>query len=686
MGYSLTNTTKKKSGGSSSSKGGTSITVTRSERESNRKGGSVSSGSSSSGGTSNSNTSGIKYDPNKDYAAEIQKAVQSGASQDYINGLNAQRDAKIKGEKLSYSSLTDSDIANYRKGGSLGGRKTYDSAGVIGGMDNGTYNIANPYKKNYSNFNADVDFDGKIAAAKASGASQETINGLLQQKEYSEKVRNGEITPMGYGEGMGHTNREHGFTFDLGNGKKQTVFGNATNYRDAAKLAGIDLDNGAKLLGSLGYGTASSAYAKPGYGWGNVAGPDDFTTNLYVDDKQTGNWYDQNNMQLQFLSGRDGMDYKNPYAGLAYEGNGMTNAYDKGTQFAGQGGIMGDYGVEGPNMDDIYANYGTTNSGYVGLTKDDIESQMNDAYEGYMDAVNERNDALAAAYASQIEQLKQAAEEEQRANYINYKLAGLNMPAQMQAAGINGGIAESTLAGLESDYMKNYNSTAGTLTNAINQLNIAQNNAIAEGNMEAANMYAQMQQNSLSLQMQAAQAENAYNQWVQEMAFARNQWEYEQARYNAEMAAREQQEAEDRALSELKYMAELGIKVGDTSYLQSMGFDTSYLDRYNDLTLQEKQASLLKKKASGRSSGGYNPIDEELDEKINGTPHSNAVTNYIDNTIKKSGIGAMAVGGYNQPLTGNQIKQYLTNGWLLADITGDKITIGSPAYFEALNR
>ena len=97
MGYSLTNTTKKKSGGSSSSKGGTSITVTRSERESNRKGGSVSSGSSSSGGTSNSNTSGIKYDPNKDYAAEIQKAVQSGASQDYINSLNAQRDAKIKG-------------------------------------------------------------------------------------------------------------------------------------------------------------------------------------------------------------------------------------------------------------------------------------------------------------------------------------------------------------------------------------------------------------------------------------------------------------------------------------------------------------------------------------------------------------------------------------------------------------
>ena len=35
----------------------------------------------------------------------------------------------------------------------------------------------------------------------------------------------------------------------------------------------------------------------------------------------------------------------------------MTNAYDKGNTvwWCKQGGIMGDYGVEGPNMDDIYA-------------------------------------------------------------------------------------------------------------------------------------------------------------------------------------------------------------------------------------------------------------------------------------------------------------------------------------------
>lgn len=627
MGYSLTNTTKKKSGGSSSSKGGTSITVTRSERESNRKGGSVSSGSSSSGGTSNSNTSGIKYDPNKDYAAEIQKAVQSGASQDYINGLNAQRDAKIKGEKLSYSSLTDSDIANYKNTSSVN-RNNY-VIGQDGGSDKYTYNPDDEYIKN-----------------------------LSQSLDYDPNHLRGYADPTGY-----YTTRQNAFVWEMPDGTKKTTYSNATNYNQALKdaVSAGQLTDGAKLLHADTYGTSSLTGDSYNYGVtagaGNKSGfGDGYEGGRYTSDKQYAHNYDMNNMQLQFLSGRDGMDYKNPYAGLAYEGNGMTNAYDKGTQFAGQGGIMGDYGVEGPNMDDIYANYGTTNSGYVGLTKDDIESQMNDAYEGYMDAVNERNDALAAAYASQIEQLKQAAEEEQRANYINYKLAGLNMPAQMQAAGINGGIAESTLAGLESDYMKNYNSTAGALTNAINQLNIAQNNAIAEGNMEAANMYAQMQQNSLSLQMQAAQAENAYNQWVQEMAFARNQWEYEQARYNAEMAAREQQEAEDRALSELKYMAELGIKVGDTSYLQSMGFDTSYLDRYNDLTLQEKQASLLKKKASGRSSGGgrYSPTDEELDRKLGGTPGNSKVT-----TTRKQGT----VIGYGNPNPSQILTASRNNGF-----------------------
>ena len=62
--------------------------------------------------------------------------------------------------------------------GATAGFNTYDSAGVIGGMDNGNYGIANPTTKDWSNYNAGVDFDARIAAAKASGASEDTIKGL----------------------------------------------------------------------------------------------------------------------------------------------------------------------------------------------------------------------------------------------------------------------------------------------------------------------------------------------------------------------------------------------------------------------------------------------------------------------------------------------------------------------------
>lgn len=43
------------------------------------------------------------YDKNVDYQSAINKAIESGASQDVIDVLNAQRNAKIDGEGLSYS-------------------------------------------------------------------------------------------------------------------------------------------------------------------------------------------------------------------------------------------------------------------------------------------------------------------------------------------------------------------------------------------------------------------------------------------------------------------------------------------------------------------------------------------------------------------------------------------------------
>lgn len=609
MAYSLTNTTKRKSSGSSSSrgsKGGQSITVTRSEREAKRNGssgGSVSSGNT----TSKTNTPGVSYDPNVDYAAEIQKAVQSGAGQDVINRLNAQRDAKIKGERLSYGSLTSGDIANYRNQASI------NRGDYVIGQDGGNRYTYNP--------------------------SDEQISGLATSLRYDPNNPRGYADPSGY-----YTTRQTAFTWKQPDGTYKTTYSNATNYHQALQDA-IDagqIASGSSLARADTYGTGSLTgdgynYGVTSTGNGGFSGfGNGYEGGRYTSDNQYGHAYDMNNMQLQFLSGRDGMDYSNPYAGYAYNGNGMTNAYNAGAQFAGQGGIMGAYGVEGPNMDDIYANYGnpTTgfDSGYVGLTADDIQSQMNDVYGQYMDAIDERNAALASYYNQQRQNLEGESEEAQRANYVNYMLSQLNMPAQLQAAGINGGVAESTLAGLQSDYMTNYNNTENSLTNAVTQLEIAKNQAIADGNLEAANMYSQLAQNSLSLQMQAAQAENAYNQWVQEMAFAQTQWEYEQARYNAELAYQQQLAAEQAAREDKQNLIAYAQTVGDWNLYGSLtGTDTSYMSALQAAELADlyNTGSSSRSRSSGGSSGGStggNSYDTSINNLLGGTPSANGVT------------------------------------------------------------
>lgn len=59
------------------------------------------SSSSSKTSTTSSSSGGVSYDKNKDYAQAIKDAKASGASQATINNLQAQREAKIKGENLN---------------------------------------------------------------------------------------------------------------------------------------------------------------------------------------------------------------------------------------------------------------------------------------------------------------------------------------------------------------------------------------------------------------------------------------------------------------------------------------------------------------------------------------------------------------------------------------------------------
>lgn len=560
---------------------GQTVTVTADQRKNRTT--NTSSGSSNSSGISNIPT----YDKNKDYASEIQKAISSGASQDVINQLNAERNAKIKGENLNYRGLTDNDFANYKSTGNFNGTKSNISQNnYVIGQDGG--NASNRFSYNPSdsqirNLQQSIDYDGT--------------------KGYAD--------PTGY-----YTTRQTAFTWEQPDGTYKTTYSNATNYNQALHdaIASGQVAPNSQLAHSSTYGTGS--LTGNGYNYGRTSTGDGLYSGFgngtdggrYTADNQFGNMYDQTNMQLGFLSGRDGMDYKNPYADIAYNGNGIQNAYNKGLQFAGQGELMGGSADPNnpttPNLNDIYSQYGTNTNGYVGLTKDDIQNQMDDIYANYEDAVAERNAALSSQYREQQRLLENDNKDQQRGNYINYMLSLQNAPSQMQAMGINGGVAESTLAGLKSDYMSNYNSAENTYTNAVNQLKISEANAIADGNMEKANMYSQLAQNSLSLQMQAADAQNSYNKWLAEFNLTKEQWAYQKTLDEADRLASIQQ-----AQDELTYKtAEWAYKIGDYDLLgATLGMDVSYLKKDRDMDYNIKQATLNgklltnSKKANGSS-------------------------------------------------------------------------------------
>lgn len=560
---------------------GQSVTVTSDQRKNRNI--NTGSGSSNSSGISNIPT----YDKNKDYASEIQKAINSGASQDVINQLNAERNAKIKSENLNYRGLTDSDFSNYKNTGNFNGTKSNISQdNYVIGQDGG--NASNRFSYNPSdsqirNLQQSIDYDGT--------------------KGYAD--------PTGY-----YTTRQTAFTWEQPDGTYKTTYSNATNYNQALHdaIASGQVASNSKLAHSSTYGTGSLTgngynYGRTSTGDGLYSGFGDGTDGgRYTADNQFGNMYDQTNMQLGFLSGRDGMDYKNPYADIAYNGNGIQNAYNKGLQFAGQGELMGGSADPNnpttPNLNDIYSQYGANTNGYVGLTKDDIQNQMDDIYANYEDAVAERNAALSSQYREQQRLLENDNKDQQRANYINYMLSLQNAPSQMQSMGVNGGVAESTLAGLKSDYMSNYNSAENTFTNAVNQLKISEANAIADGNMEKANMYSQLAQNSLSLQMQAADAQNSYNKWLAEFNLTKEQWAYQKAQDEADRLASIQQ-----AQDELTYKtAEWAYKIGDYDLLgATLGMDVSYLKKDRDMDYNIKQATLNgklltnSKKANGSS-------------------------------------------------------------------------------------
>lgn len=755
MGYSLTNTTKKKGSNSSSSNTDKKVVVTRSEREGKKNG--YSNGSNVSG--SGSNSPAAKYDPNTDYYSAIQDAINRGASDSEIDGLVASRDAKIKGEGLKYAPFTFDDVTNFKTQSAI--KRGDYVIGQDGGNDKHSYNpteaalnalrqsygVTDPNTNIFADFNSGIDFDARVAAAKASGASQETIDGLLQMKEYSDGVRNGSVLPFGYGTGMGYGNRNTKFVFNMADGSKKTYSGNETMWRDAAKNSGLEGIIG--LDTALTYGTASSDYAKPGYGFGTIMGPNDFTTEVRNNDED-GRLFNMNNMQLSFLSGRDGMDYYKPGEDFGYTGNGLVNAYNKGKEFEGLGPAMGG------------------SSGAIGSYNDadlpsDALAQIREWQKQYKAA--EAEYARTGSYdAYQAMQNAHAMAEAIRAQF-GYSggidgsafLSGWNGSGTFPGGGFPGGTfpgggtqgyGTNPFPEYKSPYQDEIDELLGSIldydefvykleddpvfqqyaSTYLREGNRALNDTLAAAASGAGGM------NSYAVSS-AQQAQNYYNtqltdkvpelyglaydmylkgfeqelnklgvvQGLEDTAYGKyrdnvGDWfNNRDFNYNAYVNNRDfnynkyrDEISDDRYNKEWEYSVSANDR--DNAYNQAMSFLEMGIMPSADvlgkagISMNEAQnfISAVLASRTKKSSGGSGKKKSGNDDP----DYSSDIDKYIDSAVKMTGRGGMVVGGNSNLLTGEQVREYLAEGTLVADVEENddgklKITIGTPEYIKA---
>lgn len=470
--------------------------------------------------------------------------------------------------------------------------------------------------------------------------------------------------------GNTYSARQTAYVFTDENGQ-HTVYSNYTNYNDAknAAIAEGRISPNATLSHASTYGTGSLG-DKEGYNYGGTVGGNGYSgfgAEAYISDKQYGNMYDQNNMQLAYLSGRDGKDYTNPYAGLAYNGNGLNNAYLKGVENYGTGNQAGSYGVGQAGLNDnALANYGN-----MQYQNSNINDTMNSILDNYNSAVEDNNSAIAAAYNYQKRQNEQDAEDNARALYVQRMIAEKSLPEQLASQGISGGLTESTMAEIHSNYQNAYNDNQQNLSNVNAQLENSKQQALASNNMAAAQYVSQIQQTTLQLQQSALEAQRAYELSLSQMAQARNEsdraYAMQMAQYNLDMANQQY----SRSYAELQDQIQLAYQLGDYDTVEKLsGADVTAAKQLQNLNLMKEQLSYNSSLASYQkktnpvvrsSGGGARSLNSDSDYgRLNSMPSNNTLGNYASGLytdLVKSGYTPTQMDDY---LTKEYQKGYIT--------------------------
>lgn len=246
-----------------------------------------------------------------------------------------------------------------------------------------------------------------------------------------------------------------------------------------------------------------------------------------------------------------------------------------------------------------------------------IQNNQNSLYNQYLDQMNQQyNDIAAQQQAAQqaaVEQavnqlssqkagIAQSYEDLYRQLYLDRRRAEKNLPQQLAAMGISGGLTESTALGLQTDYTDALRQGEQEKLSTLSDIDSAIADARLSGDIGIAQQAAQLAMDRLANYGDVISAmqnqQNYYNslaQQQQQNAIANSQWQQEFSRQQMLDQLNRQDISYDRKLQIAQYLYET---TGDPSGFRSLGFTDAQI-----AALQNSYAAAMGLSTAGGSGG-----------------------------------------------------------------------------------
>ena len=174
-----------------------------------------------------------------------------------------------------------------------------------------------------------------------------------------------------------------------------------------------------------------------------------------------------------------------------------------------------------PTIDTVYGDYLTT-----------LQSQAEAQRQAEERAAQLRTQQAVSQVEGYIPQIQQQTAKQMQEAYIAAQRAKMQAPQTLSALGYTGGATESSLLGLDTDYMNRRQALAEAEAQSLDQIRQNVADIQASGNVELANLAAQYYEQAMANQREAMAQQTAQSKWEQEMAMRQAEQDENIRRWN----------------------------------------------------------------------------------------------------------------------------------------------------------